>query len=65
MVAPAFSTEYKGMKQHLTNLLKRASQDGSGLGWAKEHIRNLLTNIEKSGREVFGKDEDYAAMMDL
>lgn len=64
MVAPAFSTEYKGMKQHLTNLLKRASQDGSGLGWAKDHIRNLLTNIEKSGREVFGKDEDYAAMMD-
>nr|DAQ55875.1 MAG TPA: TIGR02594 family protein [Caudoviricetes sp.] len=63
LVAPAFATEFKGMKRHLTNLLKKASQEGSGIGWAKNHIRSLLVNIEKSGREIFGVDEDYSAMV--
>ena len=63
LVAPAFATEFKGMKRHLTNLLKKASQEGSGIGWAKNHIKSLLVNIEKSGREIFGVDEDYSAMV--
>ena len=60
MVAPAFSRDFKGAKKYLTDLLKRASQEGSGLGWAKEKIRDFLINMTKSGEKIFGPKTDYA-----